>query len=974
MHVTKRRQSSGSGFVMRNKKVLLVASAVLASAALGTLAIEDADQVPPTSRAPATQATSAFKATSTPESRDTSSLERDSRLAGNPWDHVTPRQEFFANNSAVARASMHASAASRQPLTAEQIEALESPRISSRLAALAQGSGARLIEVFVQHDQHPSASQEARIAMLGGQVLRTYENFPFMAVLIPANKLAELSRAGDVSFMDVNARVEAASAAARQTAYVPYSGSGTSFPVSSSIGVAVVDSGVSAHADLNVVERVAFNDARSSFFGDMFDGFNDFDYRESYGRDSWSQTPWIELNDDATEQAGKIRIQTGNCPYATWETCLEFSANSSTTTTIERRINVIGAREMWMTFEHELKNVTSTAAFVLEASKDGGLTWSVVQTFNTVGSNLYNSVNLTPYIAAATKVRFRVTDTDPTATLSVDFLQVAYRSSTYYRDTFDTTNYNASTGNEAWPAAWSESGDGTTSPSAGTITIGSHASCPNTTGCLRIDAAGGVNDSVTRALNLSGVFGAMLSFDYRMVTGTNPGRIVVEASKDSGASWTQLGSMAANEQNWGVRYDLTPFATANARIRFRVATAATGSILRIDNLEINVERGDANDNLGHGTHIAGIIGGKSGSAGMPGVARNARIHQVRVLDGRGRGTVADLIAGLDWIYTNGAARGIKVVNLSLGTGVTQSAATDPLVIAAERLWDAGFVVVASAGNFGIFGNMTITSPGTARKIITVGSLNDFATGTNFNDDFVSLFSSRGPTMIDHVLKPDLIAPGNLYVSTVGANSRLRTALPALAFNCSTNCGGTYMRLSGTSMAAAQVSGAVLLMLSKEPTLSPSTVKARLMRSARKISGSDPTATGAGVLNVQAALNETGHLSGQALSPRMQRSAEGSAIMVEDTASLWNNSTFGAGYLWQNGYLWSNNYSSASGYLWSDGYLWQNGYLWSNGYLWNNGYLWQNGYLWSDGYLWDEAVDGTDLLGGASVYGLMAIPD
>lgn len=956
---------------MNGRTTTWLGGGMLVAAAVGIYLVGDAKHQTPGVQVVASDAV----AVKSPQDRTPTSRRGPGLVAGNPWDMQDQRSDAFDDvvDSPKPTRTADVRSAGRR-LAPAAATTLDSPRISSRLAMTARGQGERMIEVFVQHDRQPSAAQQARIEALGGQVLRRYDNFPFMAVRVPANSLAELARANDVSFMDVNARVEAASASARQTAAVPYSGTGTSFPVSGSIGVAVVDSGVSAHADLNVVERVAFNDARTSFFGDLFDGFYDFNYRESYGRDSWSQTPWVERNDDSAERTGKTRIQTGNCPYSTWETCLEISANSTTSTSIERSVGVIGARELWLSFEYQLKNVSSTAAFVLEASSNGGLTWTTVQTFNTVNSNINSSVNLTPYNSASTKIRFRVTDTDPTATLTIDQVSVWYRTSTFYRDTFDTVGYNNNFGNETWPAAWTESGDGTTSPSSGSIYIGSHTSCPNSTGCLRIDTAGGVNDSVTRSLNLSGVFSAMLSLDYRMVSGTTAGRVVLEASKDGGATWTQLGSMTANDQQWDMRYDLTPFATANAQIRFRVATAASGSVLRIDNLEVNLERGDANDNLGHGTHIAGIIGGKSGSAGQPGVARNARIHQVRVLDGRGRGTVADLVAGLDWIYTNGAAKGIKVVNLSLGTGVTQSAATDPLVIAAERLWDAGFVVVASAGNFGVFGNMTITSPGTARKVITVGSLTDFGTGTNFGDDFVSLFSSRGPTMIDHVLKPDLIAPGNLYVSTIGASSRLNSALPLLSFSCGANCGGTYMRLSGTSMAAAQVSGAALLMLSKEPSLNPSTVKARLMRSARKIAGSDPTATGAGVLNVQAALNDTGYVYTQALSPRMKRSDQGAAVMVEDTALLWNNTTFGAGYLWQNGYLWSNNYSSASGYLWSDGYLWQNGYLWSNGYLWNNGYLWQNGYLWSNGYLWEDAVDGADLLGGSSIYGMTVIPD
>jgi len=82
-----------------------------------------------------------------------------------------------------------------------------------------------------------------------------------------------------------------------------------------------------------------------------------------------------------------------------------------------------------------------------------------------------------------------------------------------------------------------------------------------------------------------------------------------------------------------------------------------------------------------------------------------------------------------------------------------------------------------------------------------------------------------------------------------------------------------------------------------------------MRSARKIDG-DPTITGAGVLDIVAALAETGSVD-SALSPRMARSAEGPVILVEDTAILWGDPQWGAAYIWSDGYIWSDSY------IWSD---------------------------------------------------------
>jgi serine protease AprX len=350
---------------------------------------------------------------------------------------------------------------------------------------------------------------------------------------------------------------------------------------------------------------------------------------------------------------------------------------------------------------------------------------------------------------------------------------------------------------------------------------------------------------------------------------------------------------------------------------------------------------DFSDPYGHGTHIAGMVGGDgsySYSAKYQGVSTQAKIISLRVLDGEGRGNMSDVLRALDWILTTGIPEyGIRVANLSLGKGVEEGQDLDPLVQAVNAVWDAGVVVVVAAGNHGQSGHYTITSPGNSRKVITVGSLTDNSTGTTYYDDRVSTFSSRGPTLFDHVLKPDLIAPGNKIVAPYSENSRLGQLLPSSRVLCgfSGSCSGPrYLQLSGTSMAAALVSGGAARMLDKDPSLSPATVKARLMKSARKMAG-DPTKVGAGVLNVDAAMNATGTVT-SALSPLMTLSADRTVVYVQDTGGLWGNSQWAASYLWADAYLWS---MSASGYLWSSGSLWADSSLWADGYLWSSGFLW-----------------------------------
>jgi serine protease AprX len=348
-----------------------------------------------------------------------------------------------------------------------------------------------------------------------------------------------------------------------------------------------------------------------------------------------------------------------------------------------------------------------------------------------------------------------------------------------------------------------------------------------------------------------------------------------------------------------------------------------------------------NDPYGHGTHVAGMIGadGRNSTAGkFQGVGTQAHLLSLRALDPTGRGSLSDVLHALDWLVTTGISQhNVRVVNMSMGKSVDEAQALDPLVIAVEAVWDAGAVVVVSAGNYGKDGHYTVTSPGNARKVITVGSLTDNATGTNFSDDYVSTFSSRGPTMYDRVLKPDLLAPGNKVIAPFAKNAQLgsNTNFRVYCGFQGKGCFEKYLEMSGTSMAAGLVSGAVVRMLGKDPGLTPSTVKARLMQSARKTPG-DPTTVGAGVLNVEDAMNAHGIVFGQALSPLMNLSPETNTVYVQDPALLWGPE-WPAGSLWPDGYLWadaSDGYVSSEGSLWPDSYLWADAYLWSNGFLWS----------------------------------------
>ena len=159
------------------------------------------------------------------------------------------------------------------------------------------------------------------------------------------------------------------------------------------------------------------------------------------------------------------------------------------------------------------------------------------------------------------------------------------------------------------------------------------------------------------------------------------------------------------------------------------------------------------DMQGHGTHVAGLAAGSNlqwgGTTHYKGVAPNAKLINLRVLDNLGKGTASNVIAAIDWTIANKATYNIRVINLSLGTGAKDSYTTDPLCQPARRAFNAGIVVVASAGNNGkdangnkVYGG--IGSPGIEPSVITVGASNTYGTDQR-SDDTIATYSSRGPT-------------------------------------------------------------------------------------------------------------------------------------------------------------------------------------------------------------------------------------
>jgi serine protease AprX len=289
------------------------------------------------------------------------------------------------------------------------------------------------------------------------------------------------------------------------------------------------------------------------------------------------------------------------------------------------------------------------------------------------------------------------------------------------------------------------------------------------------------------------------------------------------------------------------------------------------------------DAFGHGTFVAGLIAA-SGSTSLgqyKGEAPGAGLVSVKVAGASGSTTLATIIQGVGWTIANAAALHIRVLNMSLGFQPFQPSAIDPLDQAVQAAWNAGIVVVTSAGNAGPF-NGTILSPGDDPFVITAGALNDNGSASAANDTIPS-FSSAGPTDPDGFFKPDLVASGKSVVSLADPGSTIYKDYPSALV------GASHFVGSGTSFSAAITSGAVALDLELHPTDTPNEVKARFLATASPGPTGNPFVEGHGELNVGAAVADNGVQLRQSYG---QLSSSGS---MDGTLTILPASPIEAGY-------------------------------------------------------------------------------
>ncbi len=265
-------------------------------------------------------------------------------------------------------------------------------------------------------------------------------------------------------------------------------------------------------------------------------------------------------------------------------------------------------------------------------------------------------------------------------------------------------------------------------------------------------------------------------------------------------------------------------------------------------------RTDTYDDNGHGTHVAGIIGGNgySSKGKYKGIAPECNFIGVKVLDHRGDGNISDVLAGLQWVIDNRKKYNIRIVNISVGTSSKDSLDENSLLVqGVNAVWDNGIVVVVAAGNNGP-GPMSISTPGISRKVITVGSSDDNIAAEVYGSGRAKDYSGRGPTPFC-IKKPDIVAPGSNIISCNISRITSRAKNGDVRLTAS-DSPMMYTIKSGTSMATPVVSGAIALLLSAHPELTNREVKLKLRSSAIDL-GQHWEKQGWGLLNVKKLLED-----------------------------------------------------------------------------------------------------------------------
>ena len=346
------------------------------------------------------------------------------------------------------------------------------------------------------------------------------------------------------------------------------------------------------------------------------------------------------------------------------------------------------------------------------------------------------------------------------------------------------------------------------------------------------------------------------------------------------------------------------------------------------------------DGRGHGTFVAGIAAGSA--PGYAGVAPNANLIDLDVMDDRGMARTSDVVAAAEWIVKHKGDYNIRVANFSLHSSAVLSIKHHPLNRAVQKLWFAGVVVVVAAGNYGVADGPSgvVHAPGNDPFVVTVGAY-DLDGEMSIRDHDVPTWSAYGFTN-EGFSKPDVLAPGRSMVSYAPLSTTLATEKPSRVVKPG------LLKLSGTSFASPVVAGMAALILAKNPDFTPDQVKGALMQTSRYIPEEPRLKQGRGEVNAVRAVGMINPPNPNlALNRFVVSDPAGGSIPVFDAAAwanaAWNNVT------WDDAAWNSAAWNSAA----FDNAAWSSA-AWSDA-AWNDA-AWADS-TWYDGDSYEDNADG-----------------
>lgn len=356
------------------------------------------------------------------------------------------------------------------------------------------------------------------------------------------------------------------------------------------------------------------------------------------------------------------------------------------------------------------------------------------------------------------------------------------------------------------------------------------------------------------------------------------------------------------------------------------------------------------DKNGHGSHVSGLISSslKDDEGNFNGIAPDVYLLSVKAFNKNGESSYSKVLDSLNWIFQNRYKYKIRVVNMSLGAEVQSHYWDDPINQAVMRLWDAGIVVVSSAGNNGK--DMGITVPGNTPYIITVGAATDSGTAYDMTDDRLATFSAKGPTY-EGFVKPEVLAYGADIASKLDERYLLKLLKSSIY-------GDHYSEVSGTSQAAAIVSGVAALILSNDPYATPDEVKCRIMTTAVRANDGEmstysPFEQGAGLVNAyDAVMSSATNCANTSLN--IKEDLLGISHFI-GPAKIDNDGNYYLelvdGTILSQGMHWGNADMNVSGMHWGNSDLRVNGMHWGGKDMSVNGMHWSDADINLKGMHW-----------------------